>query len=100
MSSLRHPLGLFMSLLVCVTMMGRPQIDGSQADEMKTAAAPNSRCGRFGACRVTAAPRGAQASKRLWKDHRAAAIETMIGMNVGYSMAVARNVRVAGQRLQ
>jgi len=61
MSSLRHPLGLFMSLLVCVTMMGRPQIDGSQADEMKTAAAPNSRCGRFGACRVAAAPRGAQA---------------------------------------
>ena len=45
-------------------------------------------------------PAALRPSKRLWKDHRAAAIETMIGMNVGYSMAVARNVRVAGQRLQ
>lgn len=40
------------------------------------------------------------AAERLWKDHRAAAIATMIGMNVGYSMVVAHNFRVGGQRLQ
>jgi len=40
------------------------------------------------------------ASERLWKDHRAMAIATMIGMNVGYSLVVAHNVRVNGQRLQ
>jgi len=40
------------------------------------------------------------ASERLWKDHRALAIATMIGMNVGCSLAVAHNIRVNGQRLQ
>jgi len=40
------------------------------------------------------------ASERLWKDHRAAAIATMIGMNVGYSLVVAHNFRISGQRLQ
>jgi hypothetical protein len=40
------------------------------------------------------------AAERLWKNHRAAAIATMIGMNIGYSMVVAHNFRVGGQRLQ
>ena len=40
------------------------------------------------------------ASERLWKDHRTLAIATMIGMNVGYSLVVAHNVRVNGHRLQ
>jgi len=40
------------------------------------------------------------ATERLWKDHRTLAIATMIGTNVGYSLVVAHNIRVYGQRLQ
>jgi Domain of unknown function (DUF5658) len=38
--------------------------------------------------------------ERLWKEHRGAAIATMIASNVAYSMVAAHNLRAGGQRLQ
>jgi uncharacterized protein DUF5658 len=39
-------------------------------------------------------------TEQLWKHHRAAAILTMIGANVGYSLVVIHNTRVGGHAVQ
>ena len=38
--------------------------------------------------------------ERLWKEHRGAAIATMIASNLAYSMVAVHNLRAGGQRLQ
>ena len=47
--------------------------------------------------KATAAVSTYYMSERLWKKNRKAAVWTMIGLNVGYSLIVANNYRVAAK---